>query len=162
MNTSASTPSRTPAVLSAGLTLGGSGHADAINSCPKGATPKVDLRGYAVRLMKRCRRHGLRRCYCDGQCKDNDYKPDHSFLRWELMRSPGSGRTRASGALCAHGIGCVWAWGQCLSNAQTCSNANRSRCVQFTNGKRRVLRAPGRSRRPCIESLPRLFFDYLW
>ena len=52
-NASASTPSRAPADVAADLALGGSGHADAINSCPKGATPKRDLRDHAVRLRKR-------------------------------------------------------------------------------------------------------------
>ena len=60
-----STPSRTPPFDPAAMAHGGSGHADTINSCPKGATPKGDLRGHAVRLMKRYARHGLRRC-CDG------------------------------------------------------------------------------------------------
>jgi hypothetical protein len=45
-------PSRTPANLSADMALGGSGHADTINSYPKGTACLADLRDYAVRLMK--------------------------------------------------------------------------------------------------------------
>jgi hypothetical protein len=82
-NASASTPARTPADLSADMALGGSGHADTINSYPTRAACFTDLRDHAVRLMKRPGRHCLRRC-CDGQCKDNGYEPDHSFLRCEL------------------------------------------------------------------------------
>jgi hypothetical protein len=81
-------PSRTPAHLPADMALGGSGYANTINSYPTGTTCFADLRDHAVRLMKRRGRHGLRRC-CDGQCKDNAYEPDHSFLRCEPMRSPG-------------------------------------------------------------------------
>ena len=65
------------------MALGGSGHADTINTYPTCAACFADLRDHAVRLMKRRGRHGLRRC-CDGQCKDNGYEPDHSFLRCEL------------------------------------------------------------------------------
>jgi hypothetical protein len=65
------------------MALGGSGHADTINSYPTRAACFTDLRDHAVRLMKRRGRHCLRRC-CDGQCKDNGYEPDHSFLRCEL------------------------------------------------------------------------------
>jgi hypothetical protein len=61
VNANASIPSRTPA----GLTDGGSGHADTINSYPPRAAGFADLRDHVVRLMKRYRRHGLCR-RCDG------------------------------------------------------------------------------------------------
>ena len=67
------TPHRAPAHLA----FGGSRHADTINSCPKGATPKGDSRGHAVRLLKWHGRHSLRRC-CDGQGKGSESdQPDH-------------------------------------------------------------------------------------
>ena len=56
-NASASMPSRTPTDLA----LGGSGHADTVNSCPARPASVGDLREYAVRLMKRRDGHGLRR-----------------------------------------------------------------------------------------------------
>ena len=46
-------PSRTSADLSADMALGGSGHADTINSYPTRAACFSDLRGHPVRLMKR-------------------------------------------------------------------------------------------------------------
>jgi hypothetical protein len=55
------TPHRAPA----DLPNGGSGHADTTNSCPTHAASEGDLRGHAVRLIKRRGRHGLRR-RCDG------------------------------------------------------------------------------------------------
>jgi hypothetical protein len=58
-------PSRTPADGSADMALGGSGHADIINSYPTRAACFTDLRDHAIRLMKRRDWHGLRRC-CDG------------------------------------------------------------------------------------------------
>jgi hypothetical protein len=60
-NAIASTPPRTPADFAADMALGGSGHANAINSYPTRATCFADLRDHAVRLMKRCDGHGLRR-----------------------------------------------------------------------------------------------------
>ena len=63
-HTSASAPSRTPASLA----NCGSGYADTINSYPEGTAALADLRDHAVRLMKRCGRHGQRRCR-DGGCK---------------------------------------------------------------------------------------------
>ena len=78
-NASASTPSRAPAHVAAGLADGGSGHADAINSCPKGTTPKGDLRDHAVRLRKRRGRHSLsRRCGGKGNSSNSD-QSDHWF-----------------------------------------------------------------------------------
>ena len=59
LKANASTPSSTPALVPAGLTDAGSGHADAINSYPKGTAAFADLRDGAHRLMKRRRRHGL-------------------------------------------------------------------------------------------------------
>ena len=81
-NASASTPSRTPARLPADMALGGSGHADTINSYPTGTTCFTDLRDHAVRLMKRRDRHGLHRC-CQGQGKSNSDQSDHSFLQFQ-------------------------------------------------------------------------------
>jgi hypothetical protein len=59
LNANASTPSSTPAVVPAGLTDAGSGHANAIHSYPKGTAVFADLRDGAHRLVKRRRRHGL-------------------------------------------------------------------------------------------------------
>jgi hypothetical protein len=58
------------------MALGGSGHADAINSYPTRAACFTDLRDHAVRLMKRRGRHGLHGC-CQGQGKSNSDQPDH-------------------------------------------------------------------------------------
>jgi hypothetical protein len=55
------TPVRTPAGGSADMAGGGSGHADTINSYPARAACFADLSDHAVRLMKRRRRHRLRR-----------------------------------------------------------------------------------------------------
>ena len=49
------TPHRAPADLA----FGGSRHTDTTNSCPTRSASVGDLRGDAVRLMKRCGRHGL-------------------------------------------------------------------------------------------------------
>jgi len=57
-NANASMPSPTPADFSADMTLGGSGHADTINSYPTRAACFSDLRCHPVRLMKR------RECNC--------------------------------------------------------------------------------------------------
>ena len=66
-------PHRTPANLASG----DSGHADTTNQCPTRSAEEGDLRGYAVRLMKRRWRHGLRR-RCDGQGKSsNSDQPEH-------------------------------------------------------------------------------------
>jgi len=65
LSANASMPSRTPADFSADMALGGSGHADTINSYPARAACFADLSDHAVRLMKRRGRHGLRRG-CDG------------------------------------------------------------------------------------------------
>ena len=81
-NASASTPSSTPA----NLALGGSGHADAINSYPTRAACFTDLRDHAVRLMKRRGRHGLHGC-CQGQGKSNSDQSDHSFLQCEPLKT---------------------------------------------------------------------------
>ena len=48
------------------MALGGSGHADTINSYPTSTACFADLRGHAVRLMKRRDWHGLHRS-CDNQ-----------------------------------------------------------------------------------------------
>jgi hypothetical protein len=61
------------------MALGGSGHADTINSDPARAACFADLRDHAVPLMKRRRRHGLRR-RCDGQSKNNSDDSNHWFL----------------------------------------------------------------------------------
>ena len=45
--------------------VGGSGHANTGNSCPKRSASESDLRDHGVRMMKQGWRHGLRRC-CDG------------------------------------------------------------------------------------------------
>src|SRR5215831_425438 len=50
---------------SAGMTDGGSGDADTINSGPKWAAPQANLRDHAVRLRERRRRYCLCRS-CDG------------------------------------------------------------------------------------------------
>ena len=50
---------------SAGMTDGGSGDADTINSGPKWAASEANLRDHAVRLRKRCWRYCLCRS-CDG------------------------------------------------------------------------------------------------
>ena len=84
-NASASTPSRTPANLSADMALGGSGHADAINSYSTRAACFTNLRDHAVRLMKRHGRHGLHGCR-QGQGKSNSDQSDHSFLQCEPSR----------------------------------------------------------------------------
>ena len=70
LNANTSTPSSTPAVVSASLTDAGSRHADAIDSYPKGTAAFADLCNGTLRLMERGRRHGQRRC-SDGRCKDN-------------------------------------------------------------------------------------------
>ena len=46
-------PYRAPADMAADMALGGSGHADTINSYPTRAACFADLRDRAVRLMKR-------------------------------------------------------------------------------------------------------------
>src|SRR5262245_21862060 len=60
---------RTPAVCStghsAGMTDGGSGDADTINSGPKWAASQANLRDHAIRLRERRWRYCLRRS-CDG------------------------------------------------------------------------------------------------
>jgi hypothetical protein len=69
------TPHRAPADGSTDMTSGGSGHADTINSYPTSAACHADLRGHAVRLMKRRDRHGLHRC-CEDQSKSNSDQPE--------------------------------------------------------------------------------------
>jgi hypothetical protein len=64
------------------MALGGSGHADTINSYPTGTACFADLRDHAVWLMKRRDRHCLRGCR-DDQSKGNSNQPDHSFLLCE-------------------------------------------------------------------------------
>ena len=81
-NASASTPSRAPASLA----LGGSGHADAINSYPTRTACCTDLRDHAVRLMKWRGRHGLHGC-CQGQGKSNSDQSDHTFLLCEPLKT---------------------------------------------------------------------------
>ena len=58
-------PAVAPADHSAGMTDGGSGHADTINSGPKWAASQANLRDHAVRLRERRRRYCLCRS-CDG------------------------------------------------------------------------------------------------
>src|SRR6478735_2587318 len=70
------TPHRTPAGGAADVAFGGSGHTDTTNSCPTHSASDGDLRGNAVRLVKRRKRHGLRRRY-EGQGKGNSNQPDH-------------------------------------------------------------------------------------
>ena len=81
-NASASTPSRAPASLA----LGGSGHADAINSYPTRTACCTDLRDHAVWLMKWRGRHGLHG-RCQGQGKSNSDQSDHSFLQCEPLKT---------------------------------------------------------------------------
>ena len=81
-NASASTPSSTPA----NLALGGSGHADAINSYPTRTACFTDLRDHAVWLMKWRGRHGLHG-RCQGQGKSNSDQSDHSFLQFEPLKT---------------------------------------------------------------------------
>ena len=78
-NANPSIPSRTPADLSADMAPGSSGHADTINPYPTRTARFADLRDHTVRLMKRRRRHCLRR-RCDGQSKNNSDYSNHWFL----------------------------------------------------------------------------------
>ena len=105
------------------MALGGSGHADTINSDPTRAACFADLRDHAVRLMKRRGRHGMRRCH-DGECKDNGYEPDHSFLRCNASRELVLIGQAASGAGVRYPL---------IERAFT---ANRSRGAEVHKGKR--------------------------
>ena len=78
-------PSRTPTDFSADMALGGSGHADTINSYPTRAACFADLRDHGVRLMKRRERHGLSRG-CDGQGKGDSDQSDHCFLPCDFFK----------------------------------------------------------------------------
>ena len=74
------TPHRAPADVAAG----GSRLAVTVDVVHTRAACFADLRDHAVRLMKGCGRHGLRRC-CDDQNKGNSDQPDHSFLLVNLQ-----------------------------------------------------------------------------
>ena len=89
-------PSYTPANRSAGLTDGGSCHANAVDSGPARTTGGSNLRDHLIiRLRDRCGRHSLRRC-CNRQGEArNSNQSDHfapplrvarskSFRRWSL------------------------------------------------------------------------------
>jgi hypothetical protein len=67
------------------MASGGSGHADAINSYPTRAACHADLRGHAIRLMKRRDRHGLNRC-CEDQSKSNSDQPNHCFSPYLTLK----------------------------------------------------------------------------
>jgi hypothetical protein len=64
-------PAPTPTDLSADMALGSSGYADTAKSCPTRAASVSDLRGHAVRLMKRREGYCMRR-RCDGQGEGSD------------------------------------------------------------------------------------------
>jgi len=63
---------------SGGVPAGSSTNAGAIDHVITGTACMADLRNHTVRLMKRRRRHGLRRS-CDGQGKNYSDQPDHGF-----------------------------------------------------------------------------------
>src|SRR5262249_48617539 len=64
---------------SAGMTDGGSGHADTTNSGPTRAASQANLRDHVVVRLRnwRCWHHCLRR-RCEGQEASNSYQLDHS------------------------------------------------------------------------------------
>ena len=68
-------PYRTPG----GVPAGGSTYALTIDHVHTRTTCFADLCDHAIRLMKRCKRCGLRGC-CDGQGKSDSDQPDHCFL----------------------------------------------------------------------------------
>jgi len=86
-------PSRRPvgasipsADLPTDLAFGGSGHADAANSCSTHTASDGRLRHQSFWLMKRRGRHRLRR-RCDGQGQgSNTDQPDHRFLLCSVQK----------------------------------------------------------------------------
>ncbi len=80
LSANACVPSQTPADGSAGMTDGGSGYADTINSGPARPAAVSDLRNHSVRLRDWRGRHCMRRS-CDGQGEaSNSNQPDHCLL----------------------------------------------------------------------------------
>ena len=71
-------PGCTPADGAAGMTDGGSCHANPVDACPTYAASKSDLRDHAVRLRNRRRCHSLRRCRNRQGEASNSNQPDHS------------------------------------------------------------------------------------